>query len=41
MPTTPTSSQQDDTYEVILLESASEAERRAKLRQMAAGEYLS
>lgn len=32
-------SQQDDTYEVILLESASEAERRAKLRQSAAGKY--
>ncbi|CAF4318506.1 unnamed protein product, partial [Rotaria magnacalcarata] len=29
-------SRQDDTYEVVLLESNSEAERRAKLRQSAA-----
>lgn len=31
---------QEDTYEVILLESKSEAERRAKLRQSATGKYL-
>ena len=31
------SNNQEDTYEVVLLESKSEAERRAKLRQSAAG----
>ncbi len=39
-PKSPSASHQDDTYEVILLESTSEAERRAKLRQSAAGKYL-
>jgi len=39
-PKSPSASNQDDTYEVILLESTSEAERRAKLRQSAAGKYL-
>jgi hypothetical protein len=32
-------SRQDDIYEVVLLESTSEAERRAKLRQSNAGKY--
>ncbi len=40
-PKTTSSSHQDESYEVIVLESASEAERRAKLRQLAAGKYLS
>lgn len=31
------SNNQEETYEVVLLESKSEAERRAKLRQSAAG----
>ncbi|CAF1287473.1 unnamed protein product [Adineta steineri] len=35
-PKSPSSSHQDDTYEVTLLESKSESERRAKLRQTAA-----
>jgi hypothetical protein len=38
-PKSPSASHQDDTFEVILLESTSEAERRAKLRQSAAGKY--
>ena len=31
---------QEETYEVLLLESKSEAERRAKLRQSAAGQSI-
>lgn len=33
-------SHQEDTYEVVQLESKSEAERRAKLRQLASGKQM-
>lgn len=36
-PKNPSINHQDESYEVIVLESKSEAERRAKLRQTTAG----